>query len=341
MKTGEFAYHRQNRFAIFTMICSLGAGLTTTATAGDFSRSAVGTTGSEFLNVDVGPRGIAMGVAYSAVTADAFSLYWNPAGLSQVPKASFAAMHNEYLAGIKMQYLAYAHRLDENSVLAGGLRYMDVGPIDGADINGNPTASFRPRNYVYEAGWGQKINDLSDSERDISLGVTGRFLHSDLLAHADGFAGDLGVQAHYTEAALPFQFSFVAQNMGKGQKFDQVRDTLPFRGRFGAAIQPNRFSLASLELVLPASNQPFLAVGSEMVLETPGGVTAALRGGYNSFIQTGGVEGFRGLSFGFGVKLMNFSVDYAFVPFGILGDSHRVSVGWNLPGRQNRRFRER
>lgn len=326
------------------MICSLGAGLggtAPTAGASDFSRSAVGTTGSEFLNVDVGPRGIAMGGAYSAITADAFSLYWNPAGLSQVPKASFAAMHNEYLAGIKMQYLAYAQRLNEASVLGGALRYMDVGPIDGADINGNPTASFRPRNYVYEAGWGQKINDLSDSERDISLGVSGRFLHSDLIEHADGFAGDIGVQARYAEAAMPFQLSFVGQNFGKGQKFDQVRDSLPFRGRFGAALQPNRFSLASLELVLPASNQPFLALGGELGLETPGGVTAALRGGYNSLIQSGGVDGLRGLSFGFGVKLMNFSVDYAFVPFGILGDSHRVSVGWNLPGRQTRRFRER
>ncbi|HAH07175.1 MAG TPA: hypothetical protein DCM05_11755 [Elusimicrobia bacterium] len=309
--------------------------------AQDFTSRAVGTAGSEFLNLDVGPRGIAMGGAYSAIVSDAYSMYWNPAGLSRVPRLSLAAMHNEYLAGIRMQYLAYAQRLNEHSVLAGGLRFMDAGEIDHTDVNGNAQGSFRPRNYVYEFGWGQSIADLTDAEHDVSLGLTGRYFHSDLLAHANGYAGDVGIQTHYTETAMPFSFSFVAQNMGSGQKFDYVRDTLPFRARLGAALNPIPQALLSMEAVFPVSNDPFGAVGAELGLDAPNGVKGFLRGGFNTLNQFSGLDGFKGLSLGVGLKLINLTVDYSFVPFGMLGETHRFSLCWDLPAKHSRRFRAR
>jgi hypothetical protein len=36
---------------------------------------------NEYLNIGVGARALAMGGAQSASTSDAFSVYWNPAGL--------------------------------------------------------------------------------------------------------------------------------------------------------------------------------------------------------------------------------------------------------------------
>lgn len=312
------------------------------AQASDFSSSAIGTTGSEFLNVDVGPRGIAMGGAYSAATNDAYSLYWNPAGLTQIPQKSATAMHNEYLAGIGMEYLGYAQRYNESTVFAGGIRYMHAGFIEHTDINGNSDGLFQPHNYVAEMGWGKTIPDLSDAERDISLGVTGRWLYSDYVyAQASGFAGDVGLQARYTEVAMPYAFSFVAQNLGRGQKFDYTRDTLPFRGRLGASLQATSFVLLCMEAVMPVTNDPYGALGIELSLEAPNNAKAFLRGGYNSINQFSGLEGFRGATFGFGVKLKDFSADYSFVPFGMLGNAHRFAVSWNLPAKHSRRFRGR
>ncbi|MBI5243898.1 MAG: PorV/PorQ family protein [Elusimicrobia bacterium] len=322
------------------LLC-LSLAAATPAQASDFSSSAIGTAGSEFLNMDVGPRGIAMGGAYSAAVNDAYSLYWNPAGLTQIPQISATAMHNEYLAGIRMEYLAYAQRCNENTVLAGGLRFMDAGSIDETDINGNSAGYFHPRNYVVEAGWGKSIADLSDAERDIALGVTGRHFYSDMVASADGYSGDVGLQARYTEAAMPYVFSFVAQNLGQGQKFDYTRDTLPFRARFGASLQATAFMLLCMEAVMPVSNEPYGALGIEMSLEAPNDVKAFLRGGYNSINQFSGLEGFRGAAFGFGLKLKDFTIDYSFVPFGMLGDAHRFALSWNLPAKHSRRFRQR
>jgi hypothetical protein len=307
----------------------------------DFSSSAIGTGGAEFLNLDVGPRGIAMGGAISAVTSDVFSLYWNPAGLNNIPRASAGAMHNEYLAGIRMQYAGYAQRITDLAVLGAAVRYLDAGEIDNTDVNGTVMGRFRPRNYVYEIGWAEQITDLADAERDVAIGVTARWIQSDLVAHANGIAGDVGMQASYPEAARPYFFSLVAQNLGRGQKFDKVRDRLPFRGRVGAAIYPAPFALLSLEAVLPVSNTPYGAVGAELSMDAPSDVKGFLRAGYNTLDQFGGLDGLRGVSFGIGMKIIDLSIDYAFVPYGILGQTHRVSVGWNLPAKHSRRFTER
>lgn len=311
------------------------------AAAGDFSSEAAGTAGSEWLNIGVDPRGMAMGNAFIAETREAYSMYWNPAGLSQIPRVSAAAMHNEYVAGIRMQYAAYAQRITDTSVIGGAIRYFDAGGIVQRDIHGNDKGTFRPRNYVYELGWGQNITDLTDAERDISLGVTARYFYSDMVAHASGFAGDLGIQAHFTEAYMPYNFAVVVQNLGTGQKFDQVRDSLPFQAKVGTSIRPQKFLLFALDGVIPVSNTPYLALGTEVSLDTPKRIKVLLRGGYNSRNQFNGLEGFRGFSFGTGAVAGDLSFDYAFIPFGLLGNSHRFSFSYNLPAKHSRRYRSR
>ncbi|MDE2292347.1 MAG: PorV/PorQ family protein [Elusimicrobia bacterium] len=318
-------------------LCPLRAG----ATGGDFSSHAAGTAGSEFLNIDVDARGMAMGGAYSALTDDAYAMYWNPAGLSLVPRAAAGAMHDEYVAGIRYEYLAYAQRINDDSVLGGAVRYLDAGSIDNTDLNGNVLGTFRPRDYVYEIGWGQSITDLTDAERDISLGVSMRLLHSDLVAQADGWGGDIGIQAHYSDTYMPFNFSAVFQNFGRGQKFDTTRNILPFQGKLGASLKPRSFLTLSVDGIMPVDEQPYAAVGAELAVESTAKAQAFLRAGYNSRTAFSGLTGVRGVTAGAGFKLGDFEVDYAFAPMGILGDTHRVGLSWKLPAKHARRYRER
>jgi len=322
-------------WALAALLCAAPLGAT------DFASGAIGTTGSEFLNIDVDPRGIAMGGALTSVTADSYALYWNPAGLSQIPRVSAAGMHNEYLAGIRMQYFSYAQRISEASVVGGAVRYMDAGAISNTDINGVEIGTFRPRNYVYEVGWGKSIAEMTDSERDISLGVSGRLIHSDLVARANGWAGDAGIQAHYTESYIPHSFGLVIQNVGQGQQFDKVRDNLPLRIKVGSSVSPKPFLLLSLDGIVPLSNQPYAALGVELSMEAATNAKAYLRGGFNTLTMFNGPEGLRGLSVGVGLKLTDFRFDYAFLPYGFLGNTHRFGVSWELPAKRSRRFRRR
>lgn len=328
--------------ALLVLLALLAAALPPRpARAGDFTTDAIGTAGAEFLNVDAGARGTAMGGAFSAVVNDATSMYWNPAGLTQIPRASASFMHNRYLADISFHYLGYGQRVTETGVLAGALRFMDAGKIAKTDINGNTQGDFHPRSYVYEVGWGQYITDLTDLERDVSIGVSGRFIHSEILEHASGFAGDAGMQMHFYNARFPYHFSFVLQNLGRGLKFAEQRDTLPFRGRLGASINLGKALLLSTDFIAPIANQPYGAVGGELTLAGTGPARLSLRGGVESRSFTNGLEGFRSATFGMGLSLASITFDYAFVPYGTLGDTHRFAVSFNLPAKASRRYRER
>lgn len=311
------------------------------ARAGDFSRESIGTSGSEFLNFDLGARGISLGGAYTAVTNDAYSLYWNPAGLAKVPRVSMGWQYTRWVEDITHQSFSYAQRINDSAVVAGGFRYQDFGNITQTDILDRDVGRFRPRNYLGELGWGQSIYDLSDSEVDVDIGVAVRWLHSDYLEHADAYSGDIGMQARFYSGTTPYDLAFVLQHLGRGQKFDKERDTLPFRGKLGGAVSPIKNLLIAADAVMPINNVPYGALGLEYNLEASDLVQVALRGGMNTLtldsLSTPAIA-----NFGFGVKFTDFTFDYAFSPLGVLGDQiHRFSVSFNLPAKVSRRHRER
>jgi hypothetical protein len=334
---------RLRNAAVFAVLVAFVGVRTSTPVyaGGEFSTGGIGTAGSEFLNIDVGARAISMGGAFTAATDDAYAMYWNPAGLSQISRASAGAMHNEYLAGIRFQYLTYAQRIADHSVMAGSFRFMDIGKITQTDISGNTVGTFRPRSFVFEGGMGKNIPDLTDSERDVSIGVAGRFFRSAMVEQASGYAVDLGIQIHYTETYAPYNFGFVVQNIGRGQKFDEVRDTLPTRMKLGVSIRPKQEILFALDGVMPVSGQPYLALGTEFEFAARDTMKVFLRGGYTMRDLATNLEGLRGLRFGLGAKFSDFSFDYAWSPLGQIGTAHLFSVGWNLPTKRSRSYRRR
>lgn len=312
------------------------------ARANDFAQEAIGTAGSEFLLFDVGARGIGMGGAYTALTHDAYSLYWNPAGLTRVPRFSAAFMYAHYIAETNYQSAAIAQRVNDNSVIGAGWRYQDLGDVTQTDVSNNDVGKFHPRSYVGEVGWGQTLYDLSDSEMELAVGATGRWIHTDLIRHGDGFGGDLGIQSRFYAGTKIYDIGFTAQNMGRGQNFDRIRDTLPFRARLGGAAYPIRNLTVSLEAILPVNNAPHGAIGAEYLWEMGKNIKTMFRAGFNS-LTVNTLGPFSAMSMGMGLSVSDFTVDYAFVPFGVLGtaDVHRISFSFNLPSKVSRRYRER
>lgn len=306
----------------------------------DLSTESIGTDSAEFLSIDVGARGVGMAGAYTAVTNDAYSLYWNPAGLAQIPMASVSAMSIRYPGDIRFDYGAYAQRLNDTAVIGAAFRHMDVGSIPSTDINGNGAGYVHPHSYVWEFGWGQYVPDLSDSEKDVTLGAVARYAHSDLQRHADIFAGDVGLQTHHVASFIPWRFGIALQNFGKGPKYDEKRERLPARLRAGAAIEPTKFWVVSLDGTAALSNEPNFALGSEFTLDAGENAKAFLRGGIETTTLMHGLDGFRGANFGVGIKTLQFTFDYAFSALGQLGHVHRFAVSFNLPQKMKRRYRD-
>jgi hypothetical protein len=318
-----------------TVLLALSAGAT------DFGRAAVGTSGSEFLLFDTSARGIAMGGAYSAATNDSSSLYWNPAGLSQVPRLSATFLHAQYIAGVTYNATSVARRVNDSSVLAFGVRYLDYGMITRTDMNAQTHGEFHPRSYLAELGWGQSIYDLSDSEVDVAMGVTVKYMHTDLLEHANAYGGDFGIHSRFYGTSQTYDVSMVIQNLGIGQKFDKVRDTLPTRLRFGGGVRLIKPLLLTIEGVAPINDSPYGAAGMEYTVDVQKNVQGSVRAGLNTMTYNS-LGATTILNFGFGVKLSDLSFDYAFAPAGDLsGQIHRVSISFNLPAKISRRYRER
>ncbi|HPG31034.1 MAG TPA: hypothetical protein PLQ81_09645, partial [bacterium] len=71
-----------------------------------FGSKDVGTTGAAFLKLGYGARPAGMGEAFSAVSGDINSLYYNPAGLYDVSNKTISFMHLNWLLDINYNVLS-------------------------------------------------------------------------------------------------------------------------------------------------------------------------------------------------------------------------------------------
>lgn len=156
---------------------------------------------NEFLAIGVGARGLGLSGAVSAVTDDATSGYWNPAGLPQVKgNIQVALMHNEYFAGIaKYDYGAFAAPVDATRTIGVSVIRFAVDDIldttelidkDG-NIDYDRLKSFSSADYAFLFSYAQKLK-----KEGLRVGGNVKVIHRKVgdYAKAWGFGLDLGAQ---------------------------------------------------------------------------------------------------------------------------------------------------
>ncbi len=294
-----------------------------------FSDKAAGATTADFLNLPVGARAAAMGGAYSAISEDASAVYWNPAGLIQIPKLSAVFMRAQYVENISYQYAAYAQRLSYDSVLAASILMTDIGSIQHTDVSGTimPDAAFTPRDQVFTLSYSKAILEFSDKDIDVSIGVSAKYIKSQIVETAHSYAADFGVMT-YNFGDIPYRLAVTATNMGGGLRYAEESNPLPLTIKLGGSINPFKNMLIATDVVFPKQNKPNLLVGVELA-STPNELTRlCVRAGLDAQQMRDGLTGF---SLGLGATLHFFSLDYAFVPMGELGTTHRISLTFDFP----------
>ena len=113
-------------------------------------------------------------------------------------------------------------------------------------------------------------------------------------------------------------------NLGGKMKFDEAKEDLPLILRAGSAVKLAEGLTAALDLAFPRDGKSFAAVGAEYRRPLKDGRSVAGRAGYNT--RSSDVDGLTGLSLGLGVGFGKTAFDYAFVPFGDLGTTHRIGL---------------
>ena len=264
-----------------------------------------------------------MGEAQTAVAEDARALYWNPAGLARIDKRAASFSHVSHIDSSFYEYGSYGQSLREWGVVGVGFQYFSAGAVNRTDITGSDAGQFTPYDLAVALAYASSLDRLGLGE-GFSVGLSGKYIESRLLQSARTAAVDLGLLSP-SMVGERLRLAFTLQNLGGTLKFEQQAADLPMVIKTGSSFKITDRWLTALDVGFPRDDDPFVALGTEYRLAVQDAWTLAARTGFNSR-TIDDVDGVTGLSFGIGFSLRRLELDYAFLPFGGVGQSHRVSV---------------
>lgn len=280
-------------------------------------------TGVAFLKIDVGAKPAAMGGAYTALADDVTAIYWNPAGLAQLNQTELNVMHNDWFSGINYEFLALAYPT-ENLTFATSLIYLYTDEIKEV-LKDTKKGGYWETGKVFSAESIALSFALAQPlQRNLFMGANLKYIYESIEKEsASGGAVDLGILFKHSNG---LRFGFVVQNLGPNMKFITDEFALPVTYRAGIAYQiEDRFRF-SLDVKKVKGERLNLCAG----IESWFGKLFALR--FSGVTQGDNKLGkFRGLptgiAVGCGFNITNsVALDYAYVPYGDLGDTHRISM---------------
>lgn len=267
-------------------------------------------------NAGAGARAMALGSAFVAVADDSTALSWNPAGLAGRDSDVVGLHHNAWLGGISQDNLGLALRTDGWGGVGLALDNEDFGSFDQRDAGGNITGSFGASRLGLGLGWGGGLGnglDLGVALRASRETLAGTAINS--VAASGGFllhpAPGLRVGGSYNDAG-----NAAGDGLASGLFLGAAQQ---FRGRDFQTLL-----LGGVEIEAAGVNRVQLG------LESGYQNLAAFRIGYLCNFQQDAWQGLSGLTLGGGVGLGPVKLDYAWLPFGDLGASQRVSLEYSF-----------
>ena len=284
-------------------------------------------------------RAMGMGSAVVAVDQGSASLLWNPAGLGLMDAAEVGLHHNSGLGDTVQEILVIgaplgkADRQGKGGSLGGiaaSLGYVNYGRFAGADELGRANGSFSSGDLSGSLGWGLEVLP------GFSGGVV-------LKGNRSNF-GSKTFATYSTDVGLLWN---VMPSLDLGVSYSNLQFGGGIGGaglasgwRLGAGWKATKHWLWAASTELQEYNaMKRVQLGTEYLfgnVEEKSNVLA-LRGGYQLSFPSRDLGAFAGLTLGIGYSITRSIVlDYAFLPAGDLGASHRLSATFkfNAPGKK-------
>ncbi|MEK7721709.1 MAG: PorV/PorQ family protein [Elusimicrobiota bacterium] len=294
-----------------------------------------GATSASFLKLGVGARAVAMGGAFTGVAGDPYAIYWNPAGLAYLEdEKNLSFFHNEYFQGLGQEFLSYSVPAKRAGAWGLGLNYFytakDLERRSGLNESDplNPVSPVEGKFGAYDlalsAAYGRELR------RDLALGATVKVIRQSIDKESgSSVALDIGLLHNFNWRGSGYTAGLTVQNLGPGIKFVSKRYVLPLTFKAGLSRRlSDSGGLISFEADKPIDNYPSFILGVEYPLTG----RMALRSGYRYRLYGNELGAWSGFSAGAGVVFDRLSLDYAFTPFGVLGNSHRFSINLRFGG---------
>lgn len=316
----------------------------------------------QFLNVATSARQVALGGEVLTLIDDVSQPIWNPATITNEIDRELAVNYTSYLAGINIGSATFAYTPNRQfGTLHTSVKYLNYGTLIGADNLGNETGDFNASDIAISIGYAYNI-----PWSDFYIGTNVKFINSTIDTFSStAIAFDIGIL--YYNPYKPYRFSVVARNMGTQiSTFDGTSERLPFEVVAGGSYKlknvPLRWyltldnlqkwqvgvpnpsnSTTDLEGNTTDEEISFLdnmfrhvVVGAELFPES----AINLRVGYNfrrgKELQLQNVRTFGGVSFGFGLRMNKFKLNYAYSKYHSASNVSTFSLQIDLGGRNHK-----
>ncbi len=298
----------------YIIACSCAVALASGPGAALAASDSSGGTESVFA-LGAGSRALGMGGAFTAVSDDATSLYWNPAGLADLAQTGLTAFHSTLFEGSSYDFFSVC----QPTVRFGGVgfAFLRVG-TDGIHAYDDRSASlgdidFSQTQMLFSYGRSLPFKAPYDLRLGTSIKVVSQRMGD---SGADGVGLDFGAlyPVPYLKG-LTVGASF-RDTPGAALKLVEKVEKTPGSMRFGASYRAGfrggqDAGLFGLEVSLPEKSPAGVSLGGEYVAAK----TVALRAGLREGKLTAGV----------GVRWRNYSFDYS-LSNAELGNLHQFSV---------------
>ena len=305
---------------VFSMFCAqAGAQITN-----------VGTSTANFLKIGLGGRSAGMGGAVVASGEGVESLFCNPAGLASAKMKELGASMNNWFGGMSNWYLAYGYPFKNGKTALG----LTATVWSMGEIEVTSTSATVERYAKATQGFGG-VSLSHALMSNLLAGISVKYLFQDLVVSSvNGVSSDAGVVLSLGDI---FRIGIAGQNIGMVQAVGGTQDMLPLVIKAGGALILWKDATIEVDAVIPRDNDVKIQAGMEYLLRSSEDNAAiALRAGYNQAEATsasGTSSNLSGLSFGMGIRggvgegsPENMLIDYAYVPMGSFGVTHRFSM---------------
>ncbi len=265
---------------------------------------------SDIFQVGAGARAMAMGSAFTGLADDASAPYYNPAGLAFLDEHQVMAMHAPLMMDTNLNYIASAHPLGDKW---GSLALSDVlllsNKFETRDAGNKLTGSDEElRNNVIFASYAHKL------PKNLAAGLNLKIIQQKIAGYSGTTMGlDLGFI--YRPSSL-FSLGVALENFNSpSMTLDTSADQYRPVKKAGVASEVFKEKVTlTVDAFQVAQENTQYAAGIEYTASK----LFQFRAGYN---------GNRSYTFGLGVKINPFRVDYAFSNTDI-GAFNKVSFTW-------------
>jgi opacity protein-like surface antigen len=310
-----------------------------------------GTTATQVLKFNVGPRAIGMGGAFTAISDDITALYWNPSGTANILTNEAFFNHTALYADIRHDFAAFATNLSGLGTVGVFASVLSMDEMAVRTIeNPEGTGEFFDYNTLVLG-----LNFSRFLTENFAIGFNVKYISENLWhMNATGLAVDIGtlykiqilnelriaasISNFGTKMQLSGRDATVIFPSGAGNEnninsnIELDKFDLPLIFRFGLSTdlvkeETSRLTVA-VDAIHPNDHTEYLNTG----LEYAWNEIFHVRAGYNSLFEK---DSEKGLTLGFGlyyriIDLVKVKLDYAYQDFGRLKDVHYFAVGVNF-----------